>query len=226
MKDILKRNGLFLIFYVLIVAAALIPVFNYSRTELHISLTRFHSPFADVFFKYITSYGSGIAAGITCLILLFIRIRYTIILLASWAGSGIIVQLLKHFVFPAHDRPVEVFAPDVALNLVKGIEYHHHFSFPSGHAATAMALFGFFAFVSNRQWLKIIFLLCAAIVSYSRVYLSQHFLEDILFGSFLGILALIIFYWYFHHLKMDWADHPVQYYFKKKNDSTQQKTRP
>jgi membrane-associated phospholipid phosphatase len=216
MYNLLKKNSLFLIFYVLIVAAALIPVFIYSRTDLHLLLNQFHSPCADVFFKYITFFGCGIAAGIACLILLFIRIRYTIILLASWAGSGIIVQMLKHLIFPGHDRPVAVFTSDVALNLVKGIEYHHHFSFPSGHAATALALFGFLAFISNRGWLKIVCLLFAAIVSYSRVYLSQHFLEDLLFGSLLGILALIIFYWYFHHLKMDWADHPVQYYFRQK----------
>lgn len=214
MYELFKKNSLFLILYCLIVAAGLIPVLIYSKTDLHLLFNRFHSPCADVFFKYITYFGSGIAAGIVCLILLFIRIRYMIIMLASWAGSGIIVQLLKHLVFPGHDRPVAVFASGAALNLVKGLEYHHHFSFPSGHAATAIALFGFLAFISSRRWLKIVFLLCAVIVAYSRVYLSQHFLEDILFGSVLGILALIIFYWYFHHLKISWADHPVQYYFR------------
>jgi len=214
MKDIVKKNGLFLIFYVLIVAAALIPVFLYSRTDLHLLLNKFHTPWADVFFKFITFFGSGIAAAIVCIVLLFVRIRYTFIILASWAGSGIIVQFLKHLVFPGYDRPVAVFAHNTALNLVYGLEYHHHFSFPSGHAATALAVFGFLALVTNRQWLKMVLLLCAVIVAYSRVYLSQHFLEDILFGSALGILALIIFYWYFNRLKMDWADHPVQYYFR------------
>jgi membrane-associated phospholipid phosphatase len=213
MYDLLKRNSIFLIFYVLIVTVCLIPVCQYSKTELHLLINRFHTPWADVFFRYITFFGSGIAAAIACIILLFVRIRYAIIMLASWAGSGIIVQLLKHLVFPGYDRPVAVFVSGATLNLVKGLEYHHHFSFPSGHAATTIALFGFFALVSNRQWLKLVFLLCAVIVAYSRVYLSQHFIEDILFGSGLGILALIIFYWYFNRLKMDWADHPLQYYF-------------
>ncbi len=217
MYDLLKKNSLFLVFYVLIVAACLIPVFLYSRTELHLLLNRVHSSWADVFFRYITSLGSGIGASIACIILLFVSIRYAIIMLASWAGSGIIVQLLKHIVFPGYDRPVEVFAAGTALNLVKGLEYHHHFSFPSGHAATAIALFGFLALISDRRWLKIVFLLCAIIVAYSRVYLSQHFLEDILFGSAVGILVLIIFYWYFNRLKIDWADHPVQYYFRQEN---------
>jgi membrane-associated phospholipid phosphatase len=214
MYDLLKKNSLFLILYFILLAAGMIPVALYSRTDLHLCLNQFHSPFADVFFKYITFFGSGIAAGIACVILLFIRIRYALIALASWAGGGILVQLLKHLVFPGFDRPVKVFGSGAVLNLVQGIEYHSHFSFPSGHAATAMAIFSLLALICSRKWLKLFFLLCAVIVSYSRVYLSQHFLEDIIFGSVLGFLAVIIFYWYFHHLKMNWADHPVQYYFR------------
>lgn len=214
MHNILKKNSLFLILYCLIVVAGLIPVLLYSKTDLHLILNRFHYQWADIFFKYITFFGSGMAAVMGCVILLFVKIRYSLILFASWAGSGIIVQLLKHLVFPGYDRPIEVFASGSALNLVQGIQYHGHFSFPSGHAATAMAVFGLLAILSRRQWLKMIFLICAAIISYSRVYLSQHFLEDILFGSVLGILAVIIFYWYFHRLKMDWANHPVQYFFR------------
>jgi len=122
--------------------------------------------------------------------------------------------LLKHVVFPGIDRPVEFFKTTAELYLVKGIEFHNHFSFPSGHAATALAIFSLLAILTNRKWLKLFFLLCAVIVSYSRVYLSQHFLEDIIFGSVLGILAVIIFYWYFQRLKITWADNPVQYYLR------------
>jgi membrane-associated phospholipid phosphatase len=124
------------------------------------------------------------------------------------------VQLLKHFIFPGFDRPVEFLKAVSDLYLVQGIDLYNHFSFPSGHTATALAIFSMLAIISNRKWLKLLFLLSAWIVSFSRIYLSQHFLEDILFGSLLGILAVIIFYWYFHRLKIAWADHPVQYYFR------------
>jgi membrane-associated phospholipid phosphatase len=214
MFDLFKKNSIFLVPYIILLLAGLILVLLYSKTDLHLFLNQFHSPCSDVFFKYVTFLGSGINAGIVCAILLFVRIRYALIMFASWAGSGIMVQLLKHLVFPAFDRPVEVFESVGVLNLVQGIEYYNHFSFPSGHAATAMAVFGLLVLICSRKWLKLAFLLCAVIISYSRVYLSQHFLEDILFGSVLGILAVIVFYWYFHHLKMNWADHPVQYYFR------------
>lgn len=215
MRPLLKQNQIFLISYMIFLIAGLIPVLLYSRPDLHLFLNRFHSPCTDVFFKYFTFLGSGCTATIVCLILLFIRIRYSLIMfVAAWAGSGIMVQLLKHIVFPGFDRPVKVLETVSGLYLVQGIEFHDHFSFPSGHAATALVIFGMLALMTSRKWLKLFFLLCAVTVSYSRVYLSQHFLEDILLGSAIGILAVIIFYWYFHRLKITWADHPVQYYFR------------
>jgi membrane-associated phospholipid phosphatase len=214
MYNLFKKNSLYLVSYFVLLIAGLIPVLMYSKTDVHLFLNRFHDPFFDVFFKYSTALGSGITAVIISIILLFVRIRYSLILFSAYAGSGIIVQLLKHVVFPGIDRPVEFFKTTGELYLVQGVEFHNHFSFPSGHAATAFAIFGLLAAITSRKLLKLFFLFCAVMVSYSRVYLSQHFLEDILFGSVLGILSVIIFYWYFHRLKMTWADHPVQYYFR------------
>jgi membrane-associated phospholipid phosphatase len=214
MYNFVKKNVLLLVTYLVLLLAGFVPVLIYTKTDLHLFLNHLHSPFFDIFFKYSTVLGSGIAAVSVCIILLFVRIRYSLILFSAYASSGIIVQLLKHIVFPGIDRPIEFFKTTAELYLVQGVEIYKHFSFPSGHAATTLAIFSLLAIITNRKWLKLFFLLCAVIVSYSRVYLSQHFLEDILFGSVLGILAVIIFYWYFHRLKIAWADHPVQYYFR------------
>jgi membrane-associated phospholipid phosphatase len=43
-------------------------------------------------------------------------------------------------------------------------------------------------------------------VAFSRVYLSQHFLVDVLAGSLLGTLSALFFYWYFQRLKPQWLD--------------------
>ncbi len=41
------------------------------------------------------------------------------------------------------------------------------------------------------------YLLPAILVAYSRIYLSQHFLSDVLAGSLLGVLvAFIVFYFF------------------------------
>jgi membrane-associated phospholipid phosphatase len=214
MYNILRKNSIFLISFFVFFFAGLISVLLYTKADIHLYLNRFHSPFFDIFFKYVTYIGSGYAAILICFILLFLRVRYAMILFASWAITGIIVQILKHFAFPEFDRPVEYFRTIAELYLVQGIKIHKHFTIPSGHAATAMAIFGLIAMISKRPWVKFIVGLSAWIVSYSRVYLSQHFLQDILVGSLLGIIAVIIFYWYFHRLKITWADQPVHHFFQ------------
>jgi membrane-associated phospholipid phosphatase len=188
----------------------------FPKADVHLFINQYHSAFWDAFFKYFTNLGSGYVAIIICVILLFFRIRYSLIMFASWASTGIVVQLLKHFAFPNFDRPIRFFKTVTELNLVQGIELYKHFSFPSGHAATAFVIFTMLAMISKKNWAKLLFLLLAWVLAFSRVYLSQHFLEDILFGSSLGILAVIIFYWYFHRLKIPWADPPVQFYFRSK----------
>jgi membrane-associated phospholipid phosphatase len=70
------------------------------------------------------------------------------------------------------------------------------------------------AFISEKEYVKITALLAAIVVSFSRVYLSQHFLGDIIAGSFSGMIVLMFFYWYFHTLEMNWINQPVQNFFR------------
>ena len=214
MLKLINKNRIFLIAYVLILIAGLIPVLLYSKADIHLFINRFHSPFFDTFFRYITHLGSGIAAAVVVIVLLFIKIRYSFILALSAITSGILVQLLKRFVFPGLERPVVFFQDIAELYIIRGVDLHTHFSFPSGHSATAFIIFGIIALISEKEWIKIVALLSAVIISFSRVYLSQHFLGDILAGSVIGMLVLIFFYWYFHTLKIVWINQPVQNSFR------------
>ena len=58
-------------------------------------------------------------------------------------------------------------------------------SFPSSHAANALAL----AWMLSRRWprLRIPFMTLAVLVSYSRMYLHRHYLSDVLVGAALGL---------------------------------------
>ena len=83
-----------------------------------------------------------------------------------------------------------------------GIEMYTEasFSFPSGHAVLAAALYGFIIYFLWRQaesWrtrLTILFAGSMLIVAigFSRLYLGVHFLSDVLGGYLLGLLWLII----------------------------------
>ena len=79
-----------------------------------------------------------------------------------------------------------------------GLYIENSFAFPSGHAARAMALYGFIAFILfrsvRRQGSQVGILLAAAIIilaiGFSRLYLGVHFLSDVLGGYALGLLWL------------------------------------
>ena len=107
-------------------------------------------------------------------------------LLVSVGGSAITVYVLKHIFYRV--RPsVE------ALYLETGS------SFPSGHAAMAIALYGFLLYTIwkfDRHYLKnsLIALLLALIilVGVSRLYLGVHYLSDVLAGYTIGLIWLFL----------------------------------
>jgi hypothetical protein len=53
-------------------------------------------------------------------------------------------------------------------------------------ASFALAIF------CPKWWQKILCLLIAILGGYSRIYLSQHFIEDVLAGSVIGIISVLI----------------------------------
>lgn len=63
------------------------------------------------------------------------------------------------------------------------------FGFASSHAANSFALFFMiFKIFGRANYLSILMLIWAIIVSYSRIYLGVHYPGDVLVGSLLGIL--------------------------------------
>lgn len=102
-------------------------------------------------------------------------------------GVGLFVQVGKRIF--VRDRPSEVaYYPEVG------------YSFPSGHSATAMLLYGLLAYWLIRRVgglrTKILIVMIAGFlilaVGFSRIYLGVHFLSDVLGGYLLGMSWLIL----------------------------------
>ena len=206
MYPTIKNNKAFYIPYLLIFLFCVIITILYTKADIHIFLNHFHIPFFDFFFRYITNLGDGIVLPFFLLIIAFIRFRDALLFLMVWLLSGLVVQILKRTIFADIVRPAEFFKGVYDLFLVPGVKQYYLHSFPSGHSATAFGYMICFAYLIKNNWLKFLLLLFACTIAYSRVYLSQHFLIDITFGSFLGILSATTLSYYVRLFKAAWLE--------------------
>lgn len=182
---------------------------------IHLALNSYHTPWLDKIMVGLSNSANWLpyVLCLTCLILSVVVLsKGRIWGLLPTLAQGIslaIVQPLKHLI--NEPRPLTFFTnlyPDVKLPLAEGVTMHYYLSFPSGHTATFFALaLGVILWheecekiVSETPKAKTIkkkykislyiaLLLYATIASYSRIYLSQHFLHDVLFGMLAGLIS-------------------------------------
>ncbi len=161
----------------------------FTKGQIHIFINQHYNSFFDTFFKYITYLGDlAVFAVFVILILLFVSYRKSVLFACATLLSGIFVQLLKNFIFSNHLRPIKYFAGSYNLRMVEGVSVHTNYSFPSGHSTSAFSIFLVLAMFTNNKYIKFMCFVVASLTAFSRVYLSQHFLSDIVAGSFIGVI--------------------------------------
>ena len=206
MRVPLFRQNWFYVPYIIVMIICGFFVIQFPKAEVHLWLNQYHSAFFDNFFKYITNLGDGIFLPLYIAIMLMIRFRDTILLVVVFLLSGLLVQVLKRLVFGDVARPMKYFQGNQQLHLVNDIHQYCCNSFPSGHSATAFGIFLCFALAVKQNWLKSVMLILACLIAYSRVYLSQHFLIDIMGGSLIGIITAIACYPWIYSIHKDILD--------------------
>ena len=197
MKSFFKVNAFILSVYLVLFVSGLFLVASYSKADLHLVINQYHTAFFDNFFRYVTWLGSGWAVLFLALLFLFFEVKNTVVFLAGNLLITIFVQVGKHLIFPDALRPVAYFKGGHVLHLVNGVVMHAYNSFPSGHSATAFGIFVMLIFLVKNRGLKVLWLAIALLTAFSRVYLSQHFMEDILAGSFIGTSVMVFTLYYF-----------------------------
>jgi membrane-associated phospholipid phosphatase len=190
MNRFIQKNKTVLILYALLLIVSSVLLLFVSKASLHLFINQYHNPFFDLFFKYLTWMGSGWMVAVLFFILLARYKREAVIFLAGNLLITIFVQGLKHLVFNNMLRPAAYFKDIHPLYLIPGEAMHLYNSFPSGHSATAFGLFVILIYLTKNQWGKLAWLFLALLIAFSRVYLSQHFLMDILAGSFIGTIGM------------------------------------
>lgn len=195
MIDFLKKERFTLLLYSLLFGICISTILISDKASIHLSINNLHSPFFDQFFKKTTILGEGLFAIAVAIIFLLISFKHAIAHFLAFSISGILAQFFKKVIFTHSPRPKLFFESITELRFVEGVSMATQHSFPSGHTTTAFAIFITMAFMVQSKLLKSIFLFCAVLVGYSRMYLSQHFLIDITFGSLLGTTCAIITYY-------------------------------
>ena len=153
--------------------------------------------YVDQFFKWITFLGDGWFALILIVLIGFIRFRKAVILCMVTLFASLSSQFLKNHVFENHHRPLFIFNhfDRHEFKHSADLQLHIHNSFPSGHTTQAFAIFIFFALISSRLSIKLFFTALALLVGFSRIYLGQHWTQDVIAGSMIGSFFACLGYW-------------------------------
>ena len=107
----------------------------------------------------------------------------------SVAVSGVGADIIKYLAGRA--RPTIYFSEHLyGLNC-----FHYEYewtSFPSGHSATAFSAAIVLTTLYPR-W-RFLFFFSGALIAFSRILLTQHYVSDVIAGSLLGIVSSILLY--------------------------------
>ena len=190
----LKNTKYFFIAFIIFLFFSSIILFSYPKQIISIKINEMNSPFLDFFFKYITHLGSGILLVAFIIIFLLFDKKTGFIGIISSILVLLTVYIMKAKIFA--ERPISYFQysfkTDYIFHYVDGVDVHHYSSFPSGHTATAFALFLLLSFFWSNKISQIVFFTLALLVGYSRLYLSQHFLTDVVVGALIGVFSVYL----------------------------------
>ncbi len=211
-----KSYSGFYIPYILFALTVTLLIITNDKGALHLRMTSFYTETGNVFFKHYTDVGGDIPFYVIG-VLLFYRYRIALTLLITQLGTGLIAQSIKRLW--NEPRPVKYFAdnyPNVHLHKIEGVNLYVQNSFPSGHTTSAFAFFLVLAYFTKNKALQFLYFILAVLVGYSRVYLSQHFVLDILAGSLIGVSLTILFQLYIEKKSIKWADGSLRDVFLRK----------
>ncbi|MGM9512105.1 phosphatase PAP2 family protein [Larkinella sp. GY13] len=208
--EIVSRNRSFFIVYLLCLATVSVLMLLYNKTELMQWVNGHHAPLADLFFQNVTYLGDGAFSVLVIIILLFRSFRFALMGAVSFLLSTLITRALKQLVFSDSLRPLKYFEHSPwQYRIIDGLDIHSYNSFPSGHSTTAFAVFCLLALLDDRKSRGWFFAVLAVITAYSRVYLFQHFVEDVYVGSLIGTVSSIFVFWL---LSRHWDRNPQSWH--------------
>ena len=199
LNRIVKENTLYFYSFFAFGLIAGVALIFIDKGDFILFFSERRSVFGDAFFRFVTLLGEVYVYFIALIGLLFYRYRYAIILPAI----GVSVALLSYFTkeFFAHERPFLYYKNLDLLDSIQFVEGIHvnggTTSFPSGHTMSAFAFYTFLVLVlPKKNWISAALIILALLVGVSRIYLVQHFLQDVVVGAAIGVCLGVFWFWF------------------------------
>lgn len=204
---LLYSHRYFVIPFLVLIVICFIILLTMSKMDLFIWINNHHNEFFDRFFIMNTMIGDGLTNIVVVIGMLFVKYRYSVLAALAYAYSSLVVQILKR-VFNS-PRPIKYFEDLSPIRTIDDYPLYQWNSFPSGHSASAFTLAVVLTYLlphKHRHW---IIIPIAIMTAFSRVYLAQHFLQDIVAGAILGVVLTFQLIW--------WLDNSEWYHSPKLN---------
>ena len=189
-KDVLKQIRLFFILYLVLLLCCLVVKLFFTKETIYFTINSHYSNWADVIAPYFTDLGDGWTTITVAIILVLFNYRKALLLASAYAVTSLSAQIIKHIV--KAPRPALFFSQRLSeIHFVKGMYIDKFNSFPSGHTVTAFSTAVVITYLlKNKSW-SILLFITAVLVGYSRMYLSEHFFEDVTAGSAWGVFITV-----------------------------------
>lgn len=189
-NDVLKQIRLFFIPYLVFLVVCLVIKFLFTKEQIYFGVNSVYSSFGDFITPFLTDLGNGWTILALSAILALFNYRVAFLMASSYALTSLSAQVVKYIADAP--RPTLLFKDRLSeIHVVKGVYLLQFDSFPSGHTVTAFSAGVLITYLAkNKNWGILLFLVAVA-VGYSRMYLSEHFFEDVVAGSALGVILTV-----------------------------------
>ena len=205
-----RENLLFLAGTLLVLLVTGLFLLENGHLVCHLRINSYHTEFADRFFSYFTHAGGAIPSFFALGLMIF-RFRSGLFILFTQGTAALITQPLKYII--GRPRPLSLWTDFDHTTFTGDATVWEHFSNHMAQwADTANAIGynipgGYNSFPSGHTSAVFAFMVIGVSVAYSRIYLSCHFLEDTMFGAFIGVIATAIVYTFMY--RTEWGDKPI-----------------
>jgi membrane-associated phospholipid phosphatase len=204
----MKENKVSLLFYAILTYLMIFTVIIllFDKVTVFYFVNAHYNTFFDQLFYYITALGNGWTYALLLLAMLWVSYRFVFMFFSALLIKTIIVQSMKHLIFPHILRPHLFIENFSGLHTVNGVEILNYYSFPSGHSASIFCIAVLLSLIIRKNTWTVLFVILAILTGYSRMYLGQHFSVDVYAGSLIGILTAYFSWRVFVEKPMNWLN--------------------